>query len=230
MKIITYATHSHGFFDELIKKNPEIIVLGLGTPWKGFVYRIQVILDYINNLPDDEIIVIVDGFDTIIKKTEGLEDKFKSKDCGVLYSIDDNWGLSNIIPSFINKYFVKKVYGTCKDNLTLNAGLSMGYVKYIKEVYNKILIGDSSDDQRNLNKACNSLPFLKIDKDHEIFQNCSSLEQVEKSTAFICAIPGEMSFDRYLRGMLEYSKYFIPEIIIFILIIILIILKIKKKI
>jgi hypothetical protein len=228
MKIITYATHSYGYFDELIK-NPNVIALGMGTKWQGFTYKAKVILDYINNLPDDEIVIIVDGFDTIIKKTEGLEDKFKSMDCGILVSKEDNSGFSKIMPRFIEDYIKKRVFGFCKDNSIANSGLLMGYIKYIKEVY-KIMGSDiSDDDQRNLNKSCSTLPFLKIDINHEIFENCSSKKQVENSKAYFCQIPGEMSFTRTLRALAEYPKYLIPEILIFVLIIIIIIYGIRKK-
>jgi hypothetical protein len=228
MKIIAYATHSYGYFEELAK-NPDVIVLGMGTKWQGFTYKAKVILDYVNTLPDEEIIVIVDGFDTIIKKTEGLEDKFKSMDCGVLVSKEDNSGFSKIMPKFIENYIKKRVFGFCKDNSIANSGLLMGYVKYIKEVYNIMGSDISDDDQRNLNKSCSKLSYLKIDINHEIFENCSSKNDVEKSKAYICAIPGEMSFIRSLRAFMEYPKFLIPEIIILLLIIIFIVYGPRKK-
>jgi hypothetical protein len=231
MKIIAYATHSQGYFEDL-KKHPDVVVLGMGTKWEGFTVKAKVISNYIKSLQDDEIVVIVDGFDTIIKKTEGIEEIFKSMNCGVLVSQEDNSGFSKIMPKKVEQYFKKKVFGYCKNDIIANTGLLMGYVKYVKEVY-KVMGSDiSDDDQRNVNQSCNKLPFLKIDTQHIIFQNCSSIKQVEDSKAYFCQIPGEISISRFARSIPEYSKYFTYEILIFLLIIILVILSVygsRKK-
>ena len=70
MKIITYATHSEGLFDELInnKYNIPIIVLGYGEKWNGFMDKFKKVYKYIKELPDKEIIVFIDGFDTRINQ------------------------------------------------------------------------------------------------------------------------------------------------------------------
>ena len=228
MKIITYATHAEGLFNELVK-NEDVVVLGYNTKWKGFVHRDNVILEYLNTLPETEVVAIVDGFDTIIKKTDGLLEAFEKMDCKVLFAQEDKSGFSDYIPSFLEKYIKSKVFGICKDGLTANCGLSMGYVYYWKILLQIIIDGSSDDDQRNLNESCNRLPFLKIDYKKEIFENCTSMESVKKSKAFICQIPGEMSWSRIKRAMVEYPKYFIAEIIILILILILILFYVLKK-
>ena len=68
MKIIIYATHPEGTYNELIK-NPDVVVLGMGDKWEGFVKKGKTIKDYLETLPEDEIVVIADGFDSYIKKT-----------------------------------------------------------------------------------------------------------------------------------------------------------------
>ena len=52
MKIITYATHSEGLFDELInnKYNIPIIVLGYGTKWNSFIDKFKNVYKYIKEL------------------------------------------------------------------------------------------------------------------------------------------------------------------------------------
>ena len=89
----------------------------------------------------------------------------------------------------------------------------MGYVKYLKIVWNKMIHGESNDDQRNLNIACKEFPFIKIDKHNKILQNCSSLNEVNDSKAYFCQTPCSMSLNRVLRSIKEYYQYFIPEII-----------------
>jgi hypothetical protein len=42
MKIIIYATHSYGTYPELIK-NKDVIVLGYGDKWEGFIKKAKTI-------------------------------------------------------------------------------------------------------------------------------------------------------------------------------------------
>jgi hypothetical protein len=145
-------------------------------------------------------------------------------------SIKSNSGYTKFVPSFITDYFNKKVFGFCRDNLTVNSGLNMGYSGYLKIVYSYVVNGGSSDDQRNINKNCSKLPFLKIDTNNIIFQNCGSISEVNNSKAFFCQLPGVISFKRITRAITEYIQFFIPEIIILIAVIILIVvINCKKK-
>jgi len=157
MKIVTYATHSEGLFDDLVR-NKDVTVIGYGDKWEGFIKKANTILTYLNTVADDEIVVIIDGFDSIIKKVKNLEDTFKSMNCKVLVSREDESGLSTILPEFIHSYVTNKVFGTCKNNETANSGLIIGYVKYLKIVWGIISKGTSTDDQRNLNQSCLNLP------------------------------------------------------------------------
>ena len=204
MKIIIYATHSYGTYETLIQ-HPDVICLGFGTKWEGFIKKAETICDYLNDLPDDEIIAVVDGFDSYIKKTDNIENEFVKKNCKVLVSLHNTW--------FNFDYLEKKVFSSCKKNKTANSGLMMGYAKEMKEVWNYIKTGSSSDDQRNLNLACNNIPYIKVDTSCTIFENCNNIKDVEKSKAYICQIPGDISFQRFIRSIVEYSKYFMFEII-----------------
>jgi len=222
MKIVTYATHSEGMFDQLVDTG-MVKVIGFGDKWKSFIGKGQKVLEYLESQPDDEIVVVVDGFDTKInmkKNFDNLEEDFKKLDCKVLYSLDSKTGLSDYIPKIIKDYFKSRVFGTCKDEQTANAGLYMGYVKYLKLVLKDVLEGDSSDDQRNLNKVCYKFPYLKVDVDNVIFQNCSHIN--EPFNAYFIGFPGSLTMNRFIRQIKEYTHYFIPEIIILLIILIFI--------
>lgn len=223
MKIIIYATHSFGTYETLIQ-HPEVVCLGFGTKWEGFIKKADTIHQYLNQLPDDEIVAVIDGFDSYIKKTENIETIFLQQNCKVLVSLHKIW--------FNSSYLEKKVFSSCKNNKTANSGLMMGYVKEMKQVWNYIKNGESNDDQRNLNIACKKLPYLKVDTNCILFENCNNITDVQKSTAYICQIPGNISIHRFLRSIGEYSTYFIPEIIFisFILLFIANYKKIKRKI
>ena len=229
MKIIIYATHSYGTFPELIK-NENVVVLGYGDTWGGFIKKAKTITRYLETLPPEEIVVILDGFDSVIKKTENAEEVFKSMNCKVLISKENKGDFFKYIPDFIGKYISYKIFGHCKEGISANSGLIMGYAGYLKIIYDIISTGETDDDQRNLNQACNKIPFLKIDKNCVMFENCESYNYVKyKSKAFFCQVPGEISLPRIKRAMVEYPKYFIPEIIIFIIIIITFLYGIRKK-
>jgi len=210
MKIITYATHSFGTFDKLIKTVPDIIVLGWGTKWNGFMDKFNALIEYLETLPDNEIVMFVDGFDSIIKKDlSDVEKVFKSMNCKIL--------LSKHIS--IHPYIDKKVFTEC-NKVIANSGLYMGYNKYVKELLTEALKTGEDDDQRALNIACSRTNFIKIDTDHIIFENCfNSNECVQKSKAFVVQTPGQMSVSRYSRAIKEYGKYFTLEILLIVLII-----------
>jgi hypothetical protein len=204
MKIIIYATHSFGTF-ETLKQHPDVVVLGYGTKWNGFIEKVKVIKEYINTLPKEEVVCIIDGFDSYILKTDGLLDEFLKMDCKVLVSKDEE---------LATKYFTRKVFTTCKEDRVANAGLLMGYVEYLTILYDKIIHGKSHDDQRNLNIACKELPFLKVDNDHTIFQNCNTMNNINNSTAYICQRPFTLSFSRLFSSISQYFSYFIIEFIL----------------
>jgi hypothetical protein len=225
MKIIAYATHSEGYFDELPS---DVIVIGFGTKWKGFIEKAKKIKEYLLTLDKDEIVVVIDGFDSIIKRTNDIIELFQEYNCKVLCSMEDKNGL-NILPSFIHRYLVKKVFGICKDNKTANSGLCMGYNEYLQQIFDTMITGTSDDDQRNVNVACDILPFLKIDTRNKIFENCSSMAEVENSNACICQLPAKLSLNRIKRAIIEYPKFFIPEILFLILIILVSIYYGKRK-
>jgi len=216
MKIVTYATHSEGSFEELThnKFGVEVTVLGMGERWQGFVHRVKKYREYLDTLEDNEIVVFVDGFDShIIKPIDGLEDMFKSLKCDILVS-------KNV--TIQPHYIIHKMFGTCKDNTTANAGLLMGYAGYLKKLQDSIINGNTVDDQKNLNDACSKFPNLKIDTDCIIFKNILPTEKIEnlyESNAFFGQTPGAFTFKRRIRAIKEYTPFFIPEIVLFLLIV-----------
>lgn len=214
MKIIIYATHSFGTY-ETLKTHPDIVVVGFGTKWDGFIKKAKTIYEYLDTLPKDEIVAIIDGFDSFIKKTDNLKEEFEKMDCKVLVSVHNS-----SLPKIIDNYVTPKVFTSCKDDHIANSGLIMGYVEHLKIVWDKIINGPTNDDQGNLNLACKELPFLKIDVDQVIFQNCTGINDLNNSKAYLCQIPATPSFHRVTRSITEYSEYFIPEITIVSLLIV----------
>jgi hypothetical protein len=210
MKVVTYATHSEGSFEELThnKFGVDVVVLGMGTKWNGFMDKIHGVLEYIKTLPDDEIVVFVDGFDSHIKKPlDDLKEKFQSLDCDILVSKD--------LPGF--GYFSRRIFGTCKDDIGSNSGLYMGNVINLIDFLYSVSKQPSNDDQRNFNSSCKDFNRLKIDVDCVIFENVKK-SRLNESTAYFVQVPGTFTFNRLLRAFHEYPQFLIREIILLVLI------------
>ena len=73
--VLTYASHSQGFYEDLIKNkyNIKLITLGYGVKWNGLRDKPRAVLNYLTYVPDDDIVIFVDGFDTIIKPFQLLD-------------------------------------------------------------------------------------------------------------------------------------------------------------
>ena len=218
LHILTYATHSEGMFNQLInnKFNIPIKVIGYGTKWNGYIGKAKYIMSYLESLSDDDIVVILDGFDTVINKDiKYLIDHFISYKCKILISKDQE---------LVGKYLSRKIFGDCGTHLA-NAGMYMGYVKNIKLLLTKIISMNDKDDQRCMNTLCkNNFDSIKIDSNKLIFEN-----GVEDSNAifsgFAMAQKNNINskIQRYYRAVFDYYDRFLMEIMFtFILLIIVI--------
>ena len=207
MRIITYATHAEGTFNSLVDNEYgiQINVLGWGLKWNGFMDKFKSVVKFLNDIEDDdEIIVFIDGFDSIIHRNiSDLEETFRSLDCKVL--------LSKNTPD--HAYTVmKEIFGTCKDGTIANSGMYMGYAGNLKKVLNKALSFKCKDDQTILNSSCNSFDFIKVDTDEIIFQNVSPapFKSDESKAPFFKSYPGSLNVNRVRRAIIsEYPQFFI---------------------
>lgn len=214
-QVITYATHDQGMYQELINNEFGIPIktLGFGTKWKGFTDKIKGVRKYLDTCDPDTIVIFVDGFDSaIVKPLDVAIQRFLDYDTEILLSLDKDPYLKPI---------TLKIFGSCKDNIIVNSGLIMGYVRSLKKLYtyldNK---NESTDDQRNLNSACKYFKnIIKLDMNKSIFNNLApaSKERITKNfttldTCFV-QLPGEMSYDRVIRrGIKEYYPFVKKEV------------------
>ena len=69
VEIVTFATHEEGTLNDLVHNqyNVPIKVLGFGEKWTGFKMKFEYVYDYIQTLPENDIVVFLDGFDSEIK-------------------------------------------------------------------------------------------------------------------------------------------------------------------
>lgn len=231
--VVTYATHSEGNYENLINNNYgiNVITLGWNTKWQGFDYKFKLLYDFIKNLPDDDIIISLDGFDVWINGyLDTAVSHFKSMNVKVLYSKDIIRFSEYKTLSKLGQYISYKIFGNCKNNYIANTGLYMGYVKYIKIILSNLSNKKCKDDQTKLNKLCHIYDFIDIDSNNIIFENISNnLNNIKKSKAIFVQLPGKLTIKRYvIRGSKEYLQFFLKEYLLVITVIVILLLYNKK--
>lgn len=218
-EVVTVATHNEGTFEKIInnKYGVNVKVLGYGEKWTGFDMKCRLVYNYIKNLPEDKIIIFIDGFDSIINGTiEQAENIFRKNNYKVLFSKDLEGKL----------YLLQKiVFPECKDNNVANAGLYMGYVKYLKIILSDMLNKKCKDDQVNINNSCKNYDYIEIDNNNEIFLN--AISETDEKAIFI-QYPGSINIYRTWRALFEYGQFLLKYFIILYLIMVYFLYKYKK--
>lgn len=238
--LVTYATHSDGLFDKLTKNefNKKIDVIGWKTKFSNYIDKINELIKYINTKKDNDIIVYLDGFDSLINRNyndKELLQLFLSYKTNILISKDP---INMIVIK--NKSIGKEIYnikfGKYKNNVLPNMGMFMGYVKDLKLLFNCMIKQNNNDDQKALNKCYNS--DIKIDTENIIFINTNYNDYISNknniNSIFVSFPFGNTNtkYDnkRIGRFIFKESINYILIFILFILIIILLIKKFFKKI
>jgi hypothetical protein len=173
--IVTVATESKYYFDYLKKtcsqNGIELTVLGFGEKWKGFAWRLQLMISYLKKLKPNDIVCFVDGYDVIcIRDLKELKKVFEKivmeKKCKIIVGKD----ASNL--GFLATSLLIAGFGTC-NNQNINAGTYIGYAKDLIEILNSVYNIKpelTSDDQILLTKFCNIKPdYFYVDVNNEIF-------------------------------------------------------------
>jgi len=176
LHIITVATESKYYFPYLVdtcKKNgKDLIVLAFGEKWTGFNSKYKILLTYIKNLHENDIVCFVDGYDVLcLRNLDKLSECFvniKNKyKCKIIVGYNNN-----MHATIVKKLIHYISFGTC-NNIALNSGTYIGYVKDIIEYINIILninTKDNDDDQVGMTKYCNNNKNdIYIDVNNEIF-------------------------------------------------------------
>lgn len=211
LEVVTYANKSSGLFEKLVNNEHDVPVkvLGWGTKWNGFSDKIKGLLDYIQNKSDDEIILFIDGFDSLVNKPvdDKLIEIFKQYDCGVLVSRDREGS---------GRLLSRRIFGNC-GAYTVNSGMYMGYVKYLKKLLSEEINMKCLDDQRNFNTLCNKHDFVKIDSDEKIFRNFTPYQKNHETDAYFISFPGTLNVIRQIRASKEYLQFIIKPILVFII-------------
>jgi len=208
MHIVTVANKNDGYLNYLIescKRNGgELEVLGWNQEWKGFMWKISLMIEYLNSLENDDIVCYVDGYDVIIlQPVKKIETLFKKSGARILFSRDCT---QDIIPFYdiINKNY----FGTYK-NYRINAGTFIGYVKDLKKLLNNICnkydCNDKNlDDQIIFTKICNQYNNnnIGIDINREIFLVISDYDTNKNK---IKIINNELVFNNNIKSCIFHG-------------------------
>ena len=141
MRAFTVATHHEGFLHSLQesarKYGYDLSVLGLNEKWKGFVWRWQVLQEALEDLPDDELVLVLDGYDTVITAPAAcLEAEYHTK-CEaadrLMFGLEHRkehcthafWWLSEVF---------RRYHAVGADLPIVNAGVCCGPVRLVRQL------------------------------------------------------------------------------------------------
>ena len=164
MRAFTVATHHEGFLHSLQesarKYGYDLSVLGLNEKWKGFVWRWQVLQEALEDLPDDELVLVLDGYDTVITAPAAcLEAEYHTK-CDaadrLMFGLEHRkehcthafWWLSEVF---------RRYHSVGADLPIVNAGVCCGPVRLVRQLCREMQAAAKAakeskpDDQRILN-------------------------------------------------------------------------------
>ena len=164
MRAFTVATHHEGFLHSLQesarKYGYDLAVLGLNEKWKGFVWRWQVLQEALEDLPDDELVLVLDGYDTVITAPAAcLEAEYHTK-CDaadrLMFGLEHRkehcthafWWLSEVF---------RRYHSVGADLPIVNAGVCCGPVRLVRQLCREMQAAAKAakeskpDDQRILN-------------------------------------------------------------------------------
>ena len=155
LHIITVATESKYYFPYLVesckKNNNELIVLGFGEKWKGFSWRFKLMIQYLQNIPLEDIVCFVDGYDVIC--TRNLNELIEC-----FYTISNKHKCKIIVGYENISNTIVKTLSRLRFTNVINAGTYISKCKDILDLLSNILNKDSnnlSDDQFLLNQYYN---------------------------------------------------------------------------
>lgn len=180
-KVIAFGTNRQAYYDLFIESckryNIDPVILGWDEKWIGFGDKTMKIRDYIERLPDEEIVISVDPFDTIfLCGLEEIEDKFSSNPASFLCGALNLGKFNGAIYNYEFNKTDKKLPKTPTNYNFPNTGTWISRAGYarnlIDELVNKHKMTETSMDQQLITGLyINKLYKVDIDWNCEIFHN-----------------------------------------------------------
>lgn len=152
MKLVTVATHHGGYFSFLKKScqryDADLIILGWGQKWTGFSMKFKLMIDFLKNVPPDELVCFIDAYDVILlRPLDELEEFFrmfyKTMGSKIIIGCDKAHWATHILSSHV----FGKVHGK-----VLNSGTYIGFAKDLYAIISNSYHELCNDDQILLNE------------------------------------------------------------------------------
>lgn len=184
MRVVTFATHDEGYILALRKSchrnNLQLVELGEGEKWMGFLHKVNVVRKYLRSLHPDTMVLVVDAYDVIILRPA---DEILACFNHLTHGQASNRvviGIENQNRHLFSWIWLQAQFGSC-DVVTISAGNYIGTADSIDRLYNFIpyeaLLSNKGDDQVFLNQSCTAQyePFhsmVVVDFHGWLFFNC----------------------------------------------------------
>jgi len=170
MKYVCVATEMKLYLPYLKQLLPDLVILGLNTPWEGFITKYKLLRTYLATLPDETPVCFIDAYDVLpTKQFEHLETKY-------LAFMESHPAVKIIVgydkvDNFLHEYLCQLIFGMV-DALRLNSGQFIGRAKHIREMITHIFdtTADFQTDQIEMTKYANQFKAeVYIDEPQEFF-------------------------------------------------------------
>ncbi len=146
LHICTMATHEHKGLRYLRKScehyNLPLEVLGMGLQWRGLAQKLHVSEEYAKTLPENDILMFVDGYDVILQADEKtILETFYAMNYPFVISVErDLWPHKEMAQLFPKDTSFRY----------LNSGTYIGYVGNVLEILRGVRPYDFSCDDQGL--------------------------------------------------------------------------------
>ena len=152
--------------------------IGDGVEWRGSDMsgpgggqKINLLKNYIRDLPDSDVILFADGYDTFVnEEIEEIERRFLEFKCGVLFAAEEwCWPDESLVDSYPKANMEFKGVIQPSPYRYLNSGLFIGRVSELKKILAED-IEDHEDDQLYYHKRFLSGEFdIRLDTECYVF-------------------------------------------------------------
>ena len=180
-KVIAFGTNRQAYFDLFIESckryNIDPVILGWNEKWIGFGKKTMKIREYIENLPDEEIVISVDPFDAIfLCGLDEIENKFNKISASFLCGALSLGKFRGAIYNYEFNKTDKKPPRTPTNYNFLNTGTWISRARYARYLIDELVfkhnMTETSMDQQLITGFYIQNSYkVDIDWNSEIFHN-----------------------------------------------------------
>jgi hypothetical protein len=167
VRIVCIATEHQLYLPYLKALVPDLIVLGMGTPWRSFATKYELLLAYLRGVQADELVCVIDAYDVLpTKHLHALATRFRwlrrrypSTKMIIGHDVAENPLVEHISCTML--------FGSVGGD-RMNGGCFMGIARDLQSIIESL--PEFTDDQKAFHKYANAHPFeILIDKKRLLF-------------------------------------------------------------